>query len=352
VADTNITDINHNGLQFTPSPAGYQLPVTPLPSVMFADNFNGTTIDTNRWATPVLAGTGTMTQAGGNLIATVGTTLSNGAAINSLDVYEPSIGSVTAGALAQIEASPTTNSSRCFGFYTRPGGFTAATPVQDGYVWEYDIAGTFGASIYNGGTRISRTIFALNGDTFVPFSVAYSGLNVLFYLRDFAKPVLSVPVLQPSTMSLPLGFHCINHTTGPATAPTWQIYGMAVLDGCGAIDTCYNGQILARTRVPGKFVNIAGVASGTTLWTPASGKRFRLMGYVLMTTTANGVLTLTDSGNSTVIPGGIIPLSITAPTISPPQGNGYLGAAVNGTITQAFTGGGALSGYLFGTEEG
>jgi hypothetical protein len=127
---------------------------------------------------------------------------------------------------------------------------------------------------------------------------------------------------------------------------------MAATDNNGVVMTTFVGGNITRIRTPNVFKNINGVATGTTLWTPVSGKKFRLMGYNLMTTTANGVLTLADSGNSTVIPGGIIPLSITVPTISPPQGNGYLGAAANGTITQAFTGGGALSGYLFGTEEG
>jgi len=113
----NITLVDDlgNPLRFSPAIVGYQLPITPLPDVLMIDNFNGTVIDTvSRWQSPVLAGTGTMTQASGNLVTTLGTTASNAAAISTIENFEPSIGAITAGALIQTEASPSINTNRCF----------------------------------------------------------------------------------------------------------------------------------------------------------------------------------------------------------------------------------------------
>lgn len=332
---------------------GYQQSITPLPSVLLSDNFNGTTIDTtNRWVSPVVAGTGTMTQATGSLIATTGTTASNGAAITSIESFEPNVGNLVGGTLLSIEAAPGVNTNRCFGFYTRPGSFTAATPVQDGYVWEYDIAGTFGASIYSGGTRIFRQALPLNGATFVPVSISYQGLNVQFFINDFTRPVLTLPLLQPSTLNLPIAFHCINHTSGPAVAPTWSMSGIAALDNSGALGTYFNGQTLSRVRLPSVFIplNAVSIAAEATIWTPAAGRRFRLMGYVLESGTVGGNVLLKDNtGGTTKL---VIPFGAAGSVIqSQPMGNGILSLAAGNVLTA--TGGATqtLSGYVFGTEE-
>jgi hypothetical protein len=332
---------------------GYQQSITPLPSILLSDNFNGTTIDTtNRWVTPVTAGTGTMTQATGGLIATTGTTASNAAAITSIETFEPNIGNLVGGTLLSIEAAPGLNTNRCFGFYTRPGSFTAATPVQDGYVWEFDITGTFGASIYSGGTRVFRQVFPINGATFLPVSISYQGLNVQFFINDFTRPAITIPLLQPSTLNLPLGFHCINHTSVPAAAPTWSMSGAAALDNSGALDTYFNGQTLSRVRLPSVFIplNAVSIASEATIWTPASGKRFRLMGFVLESGTVGGNVLLKDNTGGTLKL--VIPFGAAGSVIqSVPMGNGILSAAANNVLTA--TGGATqtLSGYVYGTEE-
>lgn len=352
----SLVDANGNPLLFVPSAGGYQLPITPLPDVLLNDNFNGSVIDTaNRWQSPVIAGTGTMTQAGGSLVTTLGTTASNAAAISSLESFEPSIGSVTAGVLLQTEAAPATNTNRCFGFYTRPGSFTAATPVQDGYVWELDINGSFGASIYSGGVRIFRSAFPLTGSTFIPVSISFQGLNALFYYNDFTVPVLKVPVLQPSTLNLPFGFHSINHTAPPAAAPTWSIYGVAVLDQSGALPTQFNGQSILRTRSPSKFIPLNGVAinAETTIWTPTTGKKFRLMGYNLTSLGAAGNVVLKDNTAGASLP-IVLPFGAVGANLNssyPGMGNGIVSAAANNVLTATGAASQTLSGYLIGTEE-
>lgn len=348
-----LQDTNNNALAFTATTLGFQLPVTPTATVMLIDTFDGTTIDTAyRWQTPIVAGSGTMTQSGGSLVATTGTTASNAAAITSIENFPPNIGNVTGGGLIICEASPGINTNRCMGFYTRPVSWTAATPVQDGYVWELDITGAWAPSIYNAGSRIFRGSPTYPTAQYMPLIVAYQGLNVSFYYGSLTNPVLTVPVLQPSTCTLPFGFHCINHTAGPAGSPTWNMSAIAVFDASGVCQSVWNGQSLSRQRFPGKFIplNAISVAAETTIWAPATGRRFRLMGYVLDAGTVAGNIVLKDNTAGTTIL--ILPLGVVgSPLSSPPMGNGILSVAVNNVLTATGIATQTLSGYLFGTEE-
>lgn len=348
-----LSDVYNNALSLVFAPLGSQVPVTPQPDILLTDNANGSIIDTvNRWQAPVLGGTGTLPQTGGSFVPTVGTTATNGAALTSIENFESSIGSVSCGTVIAIEANPGLNTSRVFGCYTRPGGYTAANPVQDGYVWELDITGNFGASIYSGGARIFRQIVPLLGSTFLPLLISYQGLSVAFFINDFKVPLIVVPVLQPSTLNLPVGFHLINHTVGPGSAPTWSLQGIVTWDQSGTLQNVFNGQAISRTRSPNKVINInaVSIAAETTIWTPAAGRKFRLMGYVLESGTIGGNVLLKDNtAGATIL---IVPFGAANGVIaSPPMGNGILSGAVNNVLTATGTATQTLSGYVFGTEE-
>jgi hypothetical protein len=352
-----LSDPNGNTPTLIYTAGGFQLQTTPQPTLVLADNHDGAVIDTTyRWQTPVLAGSGTLTQTGGNLTATLGTTAGNGAALTSIETFTPSYGNLTYGTLLITEAAPATNTNRCVGFYTRPTVFAAATPVQDGYVWELDITGAFGASIYNSGVRIFRQTTNAAGAPFTlsPYTlvaIAYQGLNVFFYYNNTGVPAVTVPIYEPSVLALSVGFHAINHTTGPALAPTWSIPGVEVVDGAGVTKTIFNGQTFSRQRFPGKFVPLTAlsVASQAAIWTPASGRRFRLMGFVLTSGTVGGNVTLQDGVSTTIL---TVPFGAAGATIvSPPMGNGILSAAVNNALYATGIATQALSGFCFGTEE-
>lgn len=112
-------------------------------------------------------------------------------------------------------------------------------------------------------------------------------------------------------------------------------------------------QTLDLQRTPFVFKPINGVAltagTGATVWTPAAGKKVRLMGG-WFSSSAAAALILADNLVATVIfptpvlaAGGIFTL--------PPMGNGPLLAAANNVLKLDCTAGTTVTGCVFGTEE-
>src|SRR5258708_38051796 len=80
----------------------------------------------------------------------------------------------------------------------------------------------------------------------------------------------------------------------------------------------------ARTPFVFKTVNAVVITAVATLWTPAAGKRFRLVGFPLAQGVVTGTGTLADGGAGTFI----IPPNTIRPGIPPPAlGNRILSAA-------------------------
>lgn len=65
----------------------------------------------------------------------------------------------------------------------------------------------------------------------------------------------------------------------------------------------YNGTSWDRQRTPTVFKTLSAVVitSETTVWTPTSGKKFRLMGFCLTQGVATGAVTFKDNTGGTVI---------------------------------------------------
>ncbi len=104
-------------------------------------------------------------------------------------------------------------------------------------------------------------------------------------------------------------------------------------------------------RTPNAFKSVlAGVGAEQTIWTPAAGKRFRILGYSFYTSTAQGAITLKDN---TAGPGIlIIPNSpLNTPICYNLPGNGYLSLAANNVLTATGAATQILAGTIFGTEE-
>jgi len=111
----------------------------------------------------------------------------------------------------------------------------------------------------------------------------------------------------------------------------------------------YNGATWDRQRTPLVFkpIDLAAATAEATIWTPTTGKKFRLMGFIL-TVGAASTLTFKDNTGGTTIfiarGGTDTPLAINL-------GNGILSGAINRLLTVTRGTSATLTGTVYGTEE-
>jgi hypothetical protein len=99
-----------------------------------------------------------------------------------------------------------------------------------------------------------------------------------------------------------------------------------------------------------KTLSAVDISSEATIWTPASGKKFRLMGYVITQGTLTGNVTLKDDTAGTTIL--VIPAhTVGIAQVSPPMGEGILSSTADHVLTATGASTETISGYVFGTEE-
>ncbi len=119
----------------------------------------------------------------------------------------------------------------------------------------------------------------------------------------------------------------------------------------GAAELVFNGATWDRKRVATVFKPIAAQAvtanTPVDVWTPATGKKFRLMGYALSLSVAGSVIlkdNTTEILRTPLMAAGI-------GLVQPEMGNGILSAAADQVLKIDVTASGSVSGYLYGTEE-
>lgn len=123
----------------------------------------------------------------------------------------------------------------------------------------------------------------------------------------------------------------------------------------------YNGASWDRARGQNISKTLSATATGdNTVWTPTSGKKFRLMGYTISvagTLASLGPLTLQIKDGATVVYNHIVAVAATLAgdsQISASLGQGYLSTAANNTL-RLNLGGTLLTGAAtinaWGTEE-
>jgi len=113
----------------------------------------------------------------------------------------------------------------------------------------------------------------------------------------------------------------------------------------------FNGATFARLRTPTIFTSFSAVTitSETTIWTPASGKKFRLMGFVITQTVATGDIALKDgTGLSTIL---TVPATPVGQPLAVPLGNGILSGAADRVLSATGASTEKISGFVYGTEE-
>ena len=117
-------------------------------------------------------------------------------------------------------------------------------------------------------------------------------------------------------------------------------------------ESFYDGENWSSVRTPSVFKTLSAVVitSETAIWTPAAGKKFRLMGFCLTQGVLTGAVTIKDGTAGTTIL--IIPqTTIGVAFASPPMGNGILSAAADNVLTATGATAETLTGFVFGTEE-
>ena len=99
-----------------------------------------------------------------------------------------------------------------------------------------------------------------------------------------------------------------------------------------------------------KTVSAEVITNETTVWDPAAGKKFRLLGWFLAQGVATGAITLRDNtAGSTIL---IIPQHTVGVGMAfRLPGNGYLSATADNVLTAQGASTETITGFFFGTEE-
>lgn len=230
----------------------------------FTDTFDGAVIDTtNRWNAPVLAGTGTVTQASGSLTLAIGTTASNAAAISSQPTFgQRGFGFIKLGDGIQLEAAITTNTHRFWGLGTPNASFTASTPLAEAYGVEIDTTGVLNACIYAGNARVFAQALTKPTDGLFHSFVAYVRSDVVIWFMDnLENPVAFAQWKTANISGLPKRLHSIAHTVAP-TANTMVVGAVGISDSSSSSQGMADGTYGWR-KVTVKPASAAAVATDT-----------------------------------------------------------------------------------------
>ena len=109
--------------------------------------------------------------------------------------------------------------------------------------------------------------------------------------------------------------------------------------------------VLARTPSVFKPLSAVAINPEATIWAPAAGTKFRLMGGNIASSVAGNV-TLRDNTAGTII--AVVPCGVAGvayPIFGDDPGNGILSAAANNVLTATGPASSTLSGTVFGTQE-
>lgn len=112
------------------------------------------------------------------------------------------------------------------------------------------------------------------------------------------------------------------------------------------VDMLVGGQAMSLASVF-KTMDALGTGVEVGVWTPAAGKRFRLMKGVVTSSVAGNIVFRDGTAGAIIL---VVPVTAGVP-VAFDLGNGYLSAAVNNVLTADAPGAGTLSGFVGGAEE-
>lgn len=190
-----------------------------------------------------------------------------------------------------------------------------------------------------------------------------------WYIVTAANTISPYAIPASFSGSIALGTIDISQVTPGTTNGVVMAASAAVTDGIGnygaitqapgsvasaplvIIPLCFNGATFDKQRSPSTFKDLASIniSSIATVWTPAAGKKFRLMGGTISVSGACSVLFEDNVGGATIFR---TPALLTITPYSFSLGNGIL-SGVADRVLKATASSGTVSiiGTLYGTEE-
>lgn len=187
---------------------------------------------------------------------------------------------------------------------------------------------------------INELITIAGGKTLANLAQSVLGLGDGSEAIGTSKP-LALPLFGDTTVwRRQTVVHGASDNNTGTTVPT--VHNLLTTDG---------GATLAFQRTPKVFKPLSAVVitNETTIWTPTSGKKFRLMGGYLAQGVATGAITLRDNTSGTTIL--IVPQNTVGVGVAFDLGNGILSAAANNLLTAQGASTETITGYVYGTEE-
>jgi hypothetical protein len=195
-------------------------------SPLFQDPFNGTSLDTNQWTTAV-SGTGSSSVSGGYLNLTTGTTANNNSRVISIPTLSNQGDSFIIEQFdLKLEATILTNAYRFWGRATE-----SANLLYDGIGFEIDTSANLNAVVYAAGTKIFSQTLTKPTDGAVHRYWVISRPNLVnWYFDTLGTSVATANFQTPNTNARSVYFRLQNGSTGPTSAPTFQITETGISD--------------------------------------------------------------------------------------------------------------------------
>jgi hypothetical protein len=204
-------------------------------------------------------------------------------------------------------------------------------------------------------TQLRAAAIPVSG-TFYQATQPVSGPLTDAQLRAVAVPVSGTfyQGTQPVSGTFWQGTQPISGTVDtelPAAAALADAASNPTTSAVGAALLAYNGATWDRVRTPGRYVDLNGATITTiaTVWTPAAGKKFRLMGGMISVDSACSVLFEDNGAGTTIIR---TPKLLANTPYNFVLANGILSGAADRVLkATASTGTVTITGAIWGTEE-
>lgn len=199
------------------------------------------------------------------------------------------------------------------------------------------------ALLVQGAPALPVIILDANGNQITSFGGGSSTITGPLGRQSDAASVstaLSTEDVALITSRLPTGAALADGTANPTAT------------GIGALLLGWNGATWDRVRVQSFRVDLSAVSitSIATVWTPTSGKKFRLMGGSISVSAACNVLFEDNAAGA----GNFVwrtPTLLAATPYNFDLGNGKLSATVNNVLKATASAAATITGTLYGTEE-